>query len=84
MVAYLSKVSSISQFLLLPTVMKKGIEQIIQVMKIDGRKGRSITAAVTPGMLELSVTKHLMYTWIMPPGSVMILQDQWETPRNLS
>ena len=64
--------------------MKKGIETITQVMKIDGKKGRSITAAVTPGMLELSVTKQFMYSYIIPPGSVMILQDQWETPRNLS
>ena len=60
MVAYFRMVSSISQFRLVPTVIKKGIETIMHDMNMEGMKGKSITAAVTPGMLEFSVTKQLM------------------------
>ena len=60
-VVYLRKVSSMFQFLLVPTVIKKGIETTRHEMKIAGKNGRSITAAVTPGILELSVTRQFIY-----------------------
>ena len=60
-VAYFRIVSSMFQFLLVPTVIKKGIETIRHDMKIVGKNGRSITAAVTPGILEFSVTRQLIY-----------------------